>query len=372
MLNKQMNMVGVIRRIGTISKKRVALLRKILGNDNENELAVEGHRAVIDVLKWKLVPNMILLSKRAVDAPLGVELTKLLAPYSDAVIEVDESTFKNIVHIDSCQGVIVTFLKSQLKNYIDCSKSDATHEAIAWPGRDSLSDRLMVLCDGITDPGNLGTVFRNSHAFGACAVLLHRCCHSLSCKVIRSSLSTVLAPNMLHLPLRIPPSPGTHPAPPASLALNQNHRSVLHELIYSIQQQQRGKMRRLCVLMSVIPSSGTAGGILGSRENPCPYISIPGAMGLRRSGSDTACDYMLVLGSESCGISGEVMGCWDRLAREYPDTVSVSYVTIPMASPLHPAHRADSINVACASAILLSEAHRWIQSCPVQSCPQQR
>jgi tRNA G18 (ribose-2'-O)-methylase SpoU len=63
----------------------------------------------------------------------------------------------------------------------------------------SLSDvlaadpRLLVLCEDLVNPDNVGGVFRNALAFGADAVLLSsRCCDPLYRKVVRVSMGAVL------------------------------------------------------------------------------------------------------------------------------------------------------------------------------------
>lgn len=51
---------------------------------------------------------------------------------------------------------------------------------------------LLVVCDGIRDPGNLGTIIRTSDAFGAHAVvLLPGTCDALAPKVVRASAGSI-------------------------------------------------------------------------------------------------------------------------------------------------------------------------------------
>jgi tRNA G18 (ribose-2'-O)-methylase SpoU len=53
--------------------------------------------------------------------------------------------------------------------------------------------RLVVLCEDLVNPDNVGGVFRNALAFGADAVLLSsRCCDPLYRKVVRVSMGAVL------------------------------------------------------------------------------------------------------------------------------------------------------------------------------------
>jgi len=53
---------------------------------------------------------------------------------------------------------------------------------------------LTVVCDRVQDPGNLGTIFRTAHAFGADGVILLKgCVDPFSPKTVRSSMGSVFA-----------------------------------------------------------------------------------------------------------------------------------------------------------------------------------
>jgi len=51
---------------------------------------------------------------------------------------------------------------------------------------------LVVALEGVTDPDNVGSVFRNAAAFGASVVLSETCCDPLYRKAIRTSMGSVL------------------------------------------------------------------------------------------------------------------------------------------------------------------------------------
>ena len=53
------------------------------------------------------------------------------------------------------------------------------------------ADLLLVL-EGVTDPDNVGSAFRNAAAFGASVVLSEACCDPLYRKAIRTSMGSVL------------------------------------------------------------------------------------------------------------------------------------------------------------------------------------
>ncbi len=59
--------------------------------------------------------------------------------------------------------------------------------------------RIVVGLERVTNPDNVGTIFRSAHAFGACAVLLSPgCAHPLYRKALRTSMGTALSLAFAH------------------------------------------------------------------------------------------------------------------------------------------------------------------------------
>lgn len=72
-----------------------------------------------------------------------------------------------------------------------CGAFDMPISTLSLP----ITATLIVICDGIKDPGNLGTIFRTSYGLGVDAlVLTDDCCDPYSPKVLRSAMGTVLSP----------------------------------------------------------------------------------------------------------------------------------------------------------------------------------
>lgn len=56
---------------------------------------------------------------------------------------------------------------------------------------------VSVLLDGVSDPGNLGTIFRTSAAIGVKNIYLVNCCDPYSPKTVRSSMSGIFHVNVI-------------------------------------------------------------------------------------------------------------------------------------------------------------------------------
>lgn len=70
----------------------------------------------------------------------------------------------------------------------------ATATAVFAPVERVTRGGLVVVCDRVQDPGNLGSVFRTAHAFGADGIILLKgCVDPFSPKTVRSSMGAVFA-----------------------------------------------------------------------------------------------------------------------------------------------------------------------------------
>eukprot|EP01041_Mallomonas_annulata_P008569 gene8569-17679_t len=114
-------------------------------------VVLEGHRIILDAVA------------AAADAPLGPRLLESLHPlYEHCVHSTTDSIIHKITETVTSQGCIGLF-----RIPVRTLPSVCT---------------LLVVCDGVSDPGNLGTVVRTGYGFGADG----------SSKVIRSSMGMIL------------------------------------------------------------------------------------------------------------------------------------------------------------------------------------
>ena len=98
-----------------------------------------------------LLPKYIFVTEKAFSAPLGNRLEATLSPINQLVHFVSDSVLNNLSDTVTSQGVVAAF---QSLDYV-------------YPKNST----LLVVCDGIADPGNLGTILRTSYGFGADAVI---------------------------------------------------------------------------------------------------------------------------------------------------------------------------------------------------------
>lgn len=68
--------------------------------------------------------------------------------------------------------------------------------------QEDVKSNLIVLCDNVRDPGNMGTVIRTAHAFGAGALLITEgCTDPFGLKCVRASMGSVFAVDIIQTDL---------------------------------------------------------------------------------------------------------------------------------------------------------------------------
>jgi hypothetical protein len=139
-------------------------------------LFLEGHRLLIDALQAGLRPSEVFLSEKAVVAPLGrVLLCALVAmqqqqqqqqPTTGVSVTAQTTTLywvaaevmESLTATSTSQGVCAAVPHSD----------DAAYAAARSPSSSSSS---LVICDGVSDPGNLGTIIRTCYGMGVAGVV---------------------------------------------------------------------------------------------------------------------------------------------------------------------------------------------------------
>jgi TrmH family RNA methyltransferase len=125
--------------------------------DREKRFVAEGVRFVEEALASAWPVEAVVYCGRVIESPRGEELLKKADSLNIAVIEIDESLFDELAGTETPQGVM----------------------AVVRQGTFALEDlrlapapSLLVVVDGVQDPGNLGTIVRSADAARAGGVIL--------------------------------------------------------------------------------------------------------------------------------------------------------------------------------------------------------
>ncbi|MBP5308585.1 MAG: RNA methyltransferase [Clostridia bacterium] len=147
--------------------KRIASLKEKKYREEYGEYLVEGVKMVKEAI----------LSGAEVREIVGVDnALKELPPVSVSVKEVSGEVFARLSETKTPQGVMAVVKKPR-------------NEALPPRGN-------CAVLDGISDPGNLGTIIRTSAALGIKDVYLVNCADAFSPKTVRASMSGIYYVNL--------------------------------------------------------------------------------------------------------------------------------------------------------------------------------
>lgn len=122
-------------------------------------ILVEGHRQVIEALSTGLKPHTLLVSEDAFSSPRGADLYQSIynAQISHSLIALgSEKVLNHVCDVTTNQGVVAAFWRPRTWTVDEVLQHC---RAVVTP--------LIVIADGISDPGNMGTLIRSSFGFGA-------------------------------------------------------------------------------------------------------------------------------------------------------------------------------------------------------------
>jgi RNA methyltransferase, TrmH family len=148
-------------------------LRRRKSRDRQRLFVSEGVRAVEELLRSSLNVRGALIAPQLRDAPRGAALIETLRSRGVATEEVGAHEFASAAETESPQGVIAIAESPEL-TFADVPDT--------WTG-------VLVVLDGIQDPGNVGTILRTAAALGAVAtVTLPGTVDLWNAKVVRSGM----------------------------------------------------------------------------------------------------------------------------------------------------------------------------------------
>lgn len=154
-------------------KSRINALKLGIGEAQEKYFLAEGQNVIKEGISVGWLPKWLIASEESIE-----KYASLIAQVSNRseVYIVDEREMKELSTLETPPGIIGVFLK----------------KALDFP-----SGNIIVIVDGIQDPGNLGTIIRTSDAVGASGVVvLKGSIDPYNHKVVRGSMGSIF-----HIPV---------------------------------------------------------------------------------------------------------------------------------------------------------------------------
>ena len=136
-------------------------LRRSAPVEQENDGIIEGRNAVIEALRAGVTIDKIFIAKGETDAALG-HIASAAREKGIVVVDADRRKLDNMSRTHSHQGVIA---QAAVREY-------ASVDDILNAARERGEPPLIVVCDELSDPHNLGAVIRTADAAGAHGVII--------------------------------------------------------------------------------------------------------------------------------------------------------------------------------------------------------
>lgn len=136
-------------------------LRRSAPVETENDGIIEGRNAVIEALRAGVAIDKIFLLKGERDSALG-HIASTAREKGIVVVDADRRKLDNMSRTHSHQGVIA---QAAVREYVSV-------DDILAAARKKGEPPLIVVCDELSDPHNLGAVIRTADAAGAHGVII--------------------------------------------------------------------------------------------------------------------------------------------------------------------------------------------------------
>jgi TrmH family RNA methyltransferase len=160
-----------------ISKKDLQYYSYLLTKKHrksENKFLVEGSKSVLEGLNSNYKCETVFVTNEFANE--NEEIIEQISNSKHNVILLKQKEFEKISDTKTPQGIAAVFVKP----FFEFSVNHFSN------------DKILVLLDNISDPGNLGTIFRNCDWFGVKNILLsENIVDYTNPKVIRSSIGSV-------------------------------------------------------------------------------------------------------------------------------------------------------------------------------------
>lgn len=162
------------------SNAKLKLIKKLHARrhrEKTGQVLLEGRRLVLDAFQAGLQPDFVVVDDEAIAAESDQMRNALMAA-SCEVLRAPSEVVNYLSDTQTPQGVLAVF----------------SQPALDLPP----APRLVLVCDAVSDPGNMGTLLRSATGAGADAALLGPgCCDAWGLKALRSGMGA-----QMRLPLR--------------------------------------------------------------------------------------------------------------------------------------------------------------------------
>ena len=179
-------------------------LRKKKARDKDTCFVAEGTRLILETPSERIISIYISASfSKQTDA----DIRRFLQEHQSHTEIVDDLVFKKFSDTNTPQGIMAVVSQSKLSVedvilgracrtlYTPAAKtasSSATFSSTAAPESPDTPLPLLLILDGLQDPGNLGTILRSAEAAGATGILLCEGTVDIySPKVVRSTMGSI-------------------------------------------------------------------------------------------------------------------------------------------------------------------------------------
>lgn len=159
--------------------KNIKKLKEKKYRDEENKFLVEGIKMVQEAISENAKISKIVICEDCInDGSIKQELLYEIAKYD--CIYVSEKVFKTLTEVTNPQGILAVIEKEN--------------------GEDKIlyNEDIIVVLDGIQDPGNLGTILRTIDSINLKQVILsEKTADPYNPKVVRSTMGAIYRVNMI-------------------------------------------------------------------------------------------------------------------------------------------------------------------------------
>ncbi|MDD2553969.1 MAG: RNA methyltransferase [Desulfotomaculaceae bacterium] len=170
----------------SIHNPRIKYVRRLANHrfrEKEKKFLVEGTRFVEEILDSDWPVEMLVCSRKFLENPRAKNIITTAAARNAAFIEVADDLFAGLADTSTPQGIIAV----------------AAQRGYSLEDLEIINDQpaLLVLVDGVQDPGNLGAIVRSADAAGAGGVILLKGTADVyNPKTLRATMGSIF-----HLPI---------------------------------------------------------------------------------------------------------------------------------------------------------------------------